>query len=408
MAKKLAEEILKKLEASGYEAYFVGGCVRDWLLNRPVHDIDICTNAHPGDVMRLFPAHVPTGLKHGTVSVKSGGMLFEVTTYRTEGKYEDYRRPSEVSFVSELRLDLMRRDFTMNAMAMDLRGKLEDPFAGLDDLKQGWIRAVGVPAERFREDALRILRAARFAAQLQFQIEPDTLRAMEETASLLIHIAIERVREELHKIIDSPAPAVGVALLCQTAALKSWPLLDRLFSAGIPHAPRLPRLAELTQKWSLLLYGSGFGAEEARQVCQVLKLSKREKETICAFVECLTELRPHWDQPREIDWRSLLLQRGWAFCQKLDGILQACWHNSAAASDVTRSLRETYEQMQVKSIQELAISGRELSVLLDKKPGQWIQHILQHLWQQTAFHRLPNTPEALLEEARKEVVRYEH
>ncbi|MEJ8544832.1 CCA tRNA nucleotidyltransferase [Brevibacillus borstelensis] len=407
MGKKQAESILKTLEENGYEAYFVGGCVRDWLLNRPVHDIDICTNAHPGDVMRLFPDHVPTGLKHGTVSVKLDGSLYEVTTYRTEGEYEDFRRPSEVSFVTELRIDLERRDFTMNAIAMDRHGRLKDPLQGKRDLENGLIRAVGTPVQRFREDALRILRAIRFAAQLNFQIEPETLEAMSVTSSLLSHIAIERVRDELHKILDSPAPETGVRLLSETGALHTSPLLQRLFSVGQEQAARLPFLASLPQKWALLMYAAGFLPEEAREVCNELRLSKRETEAVCSFIQYVALLQPKWDEPSGVDWRPLLLQTGLPFCLELATLLQAVWKDNPAR-DLKQSLEATYEQMPVKSMQELAVSGKDLYTLLGKKPGQWVHQILQHLWEQTAFYGLANTPEALLEEAKKEVARHEY
>ncbi|USG63479.1 CCA tRNA nucleotidyltransferase [Brevibacillus ruminantium] len=407
MGKSLAENILKTLEESGYEAYFVGGCVRDWLLNRPVHDIDICTNAHPGDVMRLFPQHVPTGLKHGTVSVKEGGSLFEVTTYRTEGEYEDFRRPKEVNFVSELQLDLERRDFTMNAMAMDRYGVLVDPFHGLSDLKNGLIRAVGHPEQRFREDALRILRAVRFAAQLNFRIEEKTLAAMKGTAELLQHIAIERIREELQKMLESPAPAVGTALIVETAALQAWPRLQTLFAKAKGQSDRLAALPNLPHKWALLMYAAGFLYEEARQACLELKLSKRDKELICALVQTLADIHPKWDVPQNIDWQSHLLERGWQFCTELNALLQACWKNKPDR-DIANALMQIYEQMPVKSVQELALNGHDLYTQLSKKPGQWVHDLLQHLWEQTAFYQLPNTPEALLEEARKEVARHEH
>jgi tRNA nucleotidyltransferase (CCA-adding enzyme) len=407
VGKKQAEIILKILEENGYEAYFVGGCVRDWLLNRPVHDIDICTNAHPGDVMRLFPDHVPTGLKHGTVSVKLDGSLYEVTTYRTEGRYEDFRRPSEVSFVSELRIDLERRDFTMNAIAMDRNGCLKDPLQGKADLENGLIRAVGIPVQRFREDALRILRAVRFAAQLHFQIEPATLAAMSETSFLLSHIAMERVRDELHKIMDSPAPEVGARLLAETAALHTSPLLQRLFSVRQEYVSRLPFLANLPQKWALLMYAAGLDPDQARGVCHELKLSKRETEAVCSFVQHITQLKPKWDEPTVIDWRPLLLQTGLPFCLELSNLLEAVWKNMPAL-DLKKSLEDTCEKMPVKSVQELALNGKQLYTLLDKKPGQWVQHMLQHLWEQTAFYGLANTPEALLEEAKKEVARHEY
>jgi len=407
MGKERAGRILQTLEEHGFEAYFVGGCVRDWLLGRPVHDIDICTNAHPGDVIRLFPNHVPTGLKHGTVSVKMNGQFFEVTTFRTEGKYEDYRRPSDVQFVDELRLDLERRDFAMNAMAMDLRGELQDPFDGQSDLAERLVRAVGEPEQRFREDALRLLRAVRFAAQLDFAIEPHTLQAMKKTAPLLAHIAVERVREELNKTWDSAAPDKGCLLLRDTRLLAYSPLLARLTEKACAQAWRLGKLGSLAQKWALLLYAADFEGEAARQTCARLRMSNRDTEAISALVDLLNRVQPQWDTPKPVEWGPLLLEAGLETCRELAQVISGCWGNRQE-DEIVRKLQTTYDAMPVKSVKELAMTGLDLQTALQKKPGEWICRLLQTLLVQTALHELPNTPEALLEVAKKEVARDEH
>jgi tRNA nucleotidyltransferase (CCA-adding enzyme) len=407
MGKEAAFRVLQTLEENGFEAYFVGGCVRDWLLGRPVHDIDICTNAHPDDVMRLFPDHVPTGLQHGTVSVKVGSHLFEVTTFRTEGVYEDYRRPKDVQFVTDLKTDLQRRDFTINAMAMDRQGRLQDPFFGRKDLNDRLIRAVGEAETRFREDALRLLRAARFAAQLDFAVEPVTLKAMERTAPLLRYVAVERIREELGKLVDSDNPQKGCDILVKTQLLSFSPPLYRLFSAAKNEAWRLIHLGTMAQKWALLFYAAQFRGDEAGSVCQSLRMSRRETEAIVRFMQILTHLGPEWDHPQEVEWGPLLLRYGWPDCMETDNLLQACWWNNRDRAS-TRSLIDTYESMPVKSIKELALTGRDLQVALQKEPGEWIQHVLLHLLVQTALHRMPNTPEALVEAAKREVARYEY
>ncbi|QRG69942.1 CCA tRNA nucleotidyltransferase [Brevibacillus choshinensis] len=407
MRKELAVTILQTLEAHGFEAYFVGGCVRDWLLGRPVHDIDICTNAHPGDVIRLFPDHVPTGLKHGTVSVKMNGHFFEVTTYRTEGKYEDYRRPSDVQFVDELNLDLQRRDFTMNAMAMDLKNELQDPFNGREDLAQQLVRAVGIPEERFQEDALRLLRAVRFAAQLGFAIETKTLAAMKATAPYLSHIAVERVREELNKMLDSASPQQGCELLTKTKLFTHAPLLERLFERASKQAWRLVHLNQVTQKWSLLLYAAELGEEASRKVCQQVRMSKRETEEISTFVRLLHSIKPQWDSPSELIWGPILLDVGWETSCELARILKAIWWKDQRETFMEK-VQEAFEKMPVKTVKELAVTGLDLQVALQKKPGEWIWRVLNHLLTQTALHGLPNTQEALIEAAKKEVARNEY
>ncbi len=202
--------VCDKLRSLGHEAYLVGGAVRDALLARPVTDVDIATNALPEKVLRAFPHSIPTGLQHGTVTVVRGQKHFEVTTYRKDGKYTDGRHPDAVSFSSTLAEDLERRDFTINALAFNPSDKtIVDLHEGRLDLEKKIIRAIGNPEERFAEDALRMLRACRFASQLGFQIEPGTFAAMRLLKDNLKKISAERIRDELVKIINSPRPSLG-------------------------------------------------------------------------------------------------------------------------------------------------------------------------------------------------------
>ena len=198
--------IMKVLTDAGYEAYVVGGCVRDPLLHREPEDWDITTDASPAEVKRLFRRTVDTGIAHGTVTVMVGEKGYEVTTYRIDGDYEDARHPKEVIYTKSLEEDLRRRDFTINAMAYNDRAGLVDLFGGLDDLREKKIRCVGDPVERFREDALRILRALRFSAQLDAEIEDKTFQALREAAPTLKKISAERIFSELTKLIRSPHP----------------------------------------------------------------------------------------------------------------------------------------------------------------------------------------------------------
>lgn len=198
--------ILESLQKSGYEAYVVGGCVRDALLGREPNDWDITTSALPTEVKSVFPRTIDTGLQHGTVTVLCGGTGYEVTTFRVDGVYEDGRHPKEVTFTPSLREDLKRRDFTINAMAYNNESGLVDLFGGQQDLENGFVRAVGDPVQRFTEDALRIMRAIRFSAQLGYEIEPETLRAASALAPNLRRISSERIREELEKTLVSDRP----------------------------------------------------------------------------------------------------------------------------------------------------------------------------------------------------------
>ena len=204
-----AAELLDTLHRAGYAAYVVGGCVRDSLLGLTPHDWDLCTSALPQQVMELFGAQrcIPTGLQHGTVTVKQSGALYEITTFRTEGTYTDGRHPDEVHFVPDVREDLARRDLTINAMAYNEKEGLVDPFGGQADLQSGIVRAVGVPRQRFTEDALRILRLYRFAARFGFAIDPPTAQAAQELCAHLDCVSVERIEEELAKLLSAPAPA---------------------------------------------------------------------------------------------------------------------------------------------------------------------------------------------------------
>ena len=204
-----AAALLARLHGAGYAAYAVGGCVRDSLLERTPQDWDLCTSARPEQVLALFGEGqcIPTGLQHGTVTIKYGGQLYETTTFRTEGAYTDGRHPDEVHFVPDVRQDLARRDFTINAMAYNDAEGLIDPFGGQQDLQQGILRAVGDPATRFEEDALRILRLYRFAARFGFAIDPPTGQAARALCVHLDCVSVERIEEELSKLLAAPAPA---------------------------------------------------------------------------------------------------------------------------------------------------------------------------------------------------------
>ena len=204
-----AAALLARLHGAGYAAYAVGGCVRDSLLGRTPQDWDLCTSARPEQVLALFGEGqcIPTGLQHGTVTIKYGGQLYETTTFRTEGAYTDGRHPDDVHFVPDVRQDLARRDFTINAMAYNDAEGLIDPFGGQQDLQQGILRAVGDPATRFEEDALRILRLYRFAARFGFAIDPPTGQAARALCAHLDCVSVERIEEELSKLLAAPAPA---------------------------------------------------------------------------------------------------------------------------------------------------------------------------------------------------------
>ncbi|HEQ4541584.1 TPA: CCA tRNA nucleotidyltransferase [Streptococcus pyogenes] len=226
--------ILTKIKEAGYEAYFVGGSVRDVLLERPIHDVDIATSSYPEETKAIFNRTVDVGIEHGTVLVLENGGEYEITTFRTEDVYVDYRRPSQVSFVRSLEEDLKRRDFTVNALALDENGQVIDKFRGLIDLEQKLLRAVGKAEERFEEDALRIMRGFRFAASLDFDIEAATFEAMRSHSPLLEKISVERSFTEFDKLLMAPHWRKGISAMIACQAYDYLPGLKQQ-EAGLNH-----------------------------------------------------------------------------------------------------------------------------------------------------------------------------
>ena len=267
-----AAALLDTLHAAGYAAYAVGGCVRDSLLGRTAHDWDLCTSALPQQVMELFGAEqcIPTGLQHGTVTIKYGGQLYETTTFRTEGSYTDGRHPDAVQFVPDVREDLARRDFTINAMAYNEAEGLVDPFGGQKDLQNGLLRAVGEPQQRFTEDALRILRLYRFAARFGFALDAATARAARQLAPHLDCISAERIQEELAKLLAAPQP--GAYLEPAVLAVVLPELTPEALTAAKPVLDACPAGEEnLPVRWAALL--GALGETDTRRVLKRLRCS---------------------------------------------------------------------------------------------------------------------------------------
>ena len=267
-----AAALLDALHTAGYAAYAVGGCVRDSLLGRTAHDWDLCTSALPQQVMELFGTEqcIPTGLQHGTVTIKYGGQLYETTTFRTEGSYTDGRHPDEVQFVPDVREDLARRDFTINAMAYNEAEGLVDPFGGQADLQNGLLRAVGEPQQRFTEDALRILRLYRFAARFGFALDAATARAARQLAPHLDCISAERIQEELAKLLAAPQP--GAYLEPAVLAVVLPELTPEILTAAKPVVDACPAGEEnLPVRWAALL--GALGETDTRRVLKRLRCS---------------------------------------------------------------------------------------------------------------------------------------
>lgn len=247
--------ILEKIRKAGYEAYFVGGSVRDAILGRPIHDVDIASSSYPEETKAIFERTIDVGIEHGTVLVLENHQEYEITTFRTEDIYVDYRRPSSVSFVRSLEEDLKRRDFTVNAFALSEEGEIIDLFKGLEDLENQILRAVGVATERFNEDALRIMRGFRFQASLGFDLERETFKAMTDCAPLLEKISVERVFIELDKLLLGPYWRKGLEGLIASRSYQYLPLiqnsrssLEKLFQLKMDYS-----FTSSEQAWAALL-----------------------------------------------------------------------------------------------------------------------------------------------------------
>ena len=247
--------ILEKIRKAGYEAYFVGGSVRDAILGRPIHDVDIASSSYPEETKAIFERTIDVGIEHGTVLVLENHQEYEITTFRTEDVYVDFRRPSAVNFVRSLEEDLKRRDFTVNAFALSEEGEIIDLFNGLEDLENRILRAVGVATERFNEDALRIMRGFRFQASLGFDLEEATFKAMTDCAPLLEKISVERVFIELDKLLLAPFWRKGLEGVIASHSYQYLPLLhnsrsslEKLFQLSMDYT-----FTSSEQAWTALL-----------------------------------------------------------------------------------------------------------------------------------------------------------
>ena len=353
----------RTLWQAGFEAYPVGGCVRDLLLARTPQDWDICTSALPQQVQSIFPHTVPTGIDYGTVTVVLDGQGLEVTTFRCEGGYRDGRRPDAVSFVSSLTDDLSRRDFTVNAMALAPDGAVIDPFGGQADLEGRVIRCVGAPMQRFQEDRLRMFRAIRFAAQLNFTLDPELVHALEELGSQTHHLPAERIRLEVEKTLCAPAP--HWAKLFFSSGLLSGPVVDASPLTDLPNEP-LPRWAGLA---SLM-------AESGHDPLPLLQSLIRDKKLIAPLSRALVLFREGLPQDAS-GWRHALAWYGVPACEAGAAMAQVQGHEAPR-----ELLDQVLAQSPCLSAKELALSGRELAAMglsgpdIGRAQGMLLGHVL--------------------------------
>jgi tRNA nucleotidyltransferase (CCA-adding enzyme) len=405
LMERRALAVIGELRKHGHAAYMVGGCVRDRCLGREVKDIDIATSASPEEVLRLFPRTVPTGIRHGTVTVIVDGTPFEVTTFREEAEYKDYRRPEAVRFIDDLEADLRRRDFTMNAMALDWNGELIDPFGGRKDLEDGVIRCVGSADERFTEDALRMMRCIRFAAEYGLTIVPETYEAILRHAPLLQHVAMERIRMELEHIVGGADPLRGIRLLVDTGLYRwfkdgmGWPAERWEAAARFAPLEVIGRLDEPSLRWCLWLIALGCDAEEARGFLKKLTCSNatiRRIAAVIAWHRCVPELTT------ARAWKAAALRAGKATAGdwlKIAGTTAAAQPAAAIAPAVPLAEAGRWlEEMPIAGIGDLAVSGDDVK-RLPGISGRRIGEMLERLALAVATGDLPNRRDALMEQA---------
>lgn len=428
--------LLNKLHNAGYEAYVVGGCVRDSLLGLTPNDWDICTSATPDEVKACFAEFksIDTGLKHGTITVLVDDVPYEVTTFRKDGFYSDFRRPNSVTFVSDLKEDLSRRDFTINAMAYSEETGLIDYFGGKDDLTNKYLRCVGDPMKRFDEDALRILRALRFAACYALFIVPGTATAIRESCEKLQHIAAERIRVEMTKLLMGSA-ALGIlngySDVVATVIPELWVCIG--FNQNnkwhkynvyehIAHAVANYKGDDPAIKWALLFHDIGkplcytadkngghfYGhpAVSARLATEIVNRLRFDNKTADAILELVEhhdiQLAPTYRAARRM-LNALGEERCWQLLQvkRADALAHAPRAQEESLPKVkqmSQILKEVLAAEQCFSLKDLAVTGKDL-MELGISQGPMVGQTLHHLLTCVMDDRIPNQKNRLLEEA---------
>lgn len=364
--------VVTTLRRAGYQAYFVGGAVRNMLLQLPVNDIDITTDALPDEVEALFDKTVPIGKEHGTILVLLEGS-YEVTTFREDGEYKDHRRPDEVHFVKELRDDLIRRDFTINALALNESMEVVDKVGGLADIKQRLIRAVGNAEERFEEDALRMIRACRFQSVLDFDIEQATYRAMKTHAPSIQWVAVERTMKEMTKLIEGAAPYKGLQSLVDSAIIRYIPVFNEVM---LPY----PKRSVTVQSYiGYLLY------KKPLESLSELKLSRKDIQLVKNFVHIYTLLRQQYseDDIKMIAYRygSQLLIDAVLMLNSIDIPV------SISAEDIVHIANT----LPIKARHEMEMDGRKAMTYLNRAAGPWLRDLLNDIEQQIVTGKLSNS-----------------
>ncbi|AZN40749.1 CCA tRNA nucleotidyltransferase [Paenibacillus albus] len=441
--------LLHVLEGRGNEAVFVGGSVRDTLLGKKLKDVDIATSATPEEVIAAFPHTIPTGLQHGTVTVVHDGETYEITTFRTESAYEQFRRPSEVQFVTSLEADLLRRDFTINSMAMRADGTIVDPFRGLTDLRRGVLRCVGDADARLQEDALRIVRAVRFAAAYKLRIAHGTWRAILRHRELLKHIAMERIGLELDKMVGGSGPQQAAALLAvsELLAYTKEPLPEPLAVAAAKYREdkqssirsrlrarqteehsspvqqaairALIELAQPEDRWAALCIALQFTEEQGEELFAALKYATARNAQLAAVIGLHRKLTSSCDslsrEQLSDQWVRLIVgkfgiaaARGWLRIMRAipallpPSLLQLkldsqSSQQATAGVELLAELELRMDKLPAVRLKDLAVRGSDVQDLQKgRQAGPWLGQTMNELLLATALGEVPNEKEPLL------------
>ncbi|MHD0397685.1 CCA tRNA nucleotidyltransferase [Staphylococcus simulans] len=378
-----AAPILNQIQAHGFEAYYIGGSVRDYLMDRPIHDIDITTSASPDEIETIFEHTIPIGKEHGTINVVYQNENYEVTTYRAEGEYKDHRRPDEVFFVRDLYKDVERRDFTMNAIAMDTDFKIRDYFGGYEDIKQKRIVTVGPAEERFTEDALRILRGLRFKSQLGFDIEARTFKAMQHRVADTAYLSIERIIVELTKLLEGKDVAHVYPLMLDLHFFDYVPFFKNYKMSQI----KICEPISLELMLAVMMYQQ----PESHGTLKALKISNEMKKSVQIYCDIFEKLETHSDK-RSL--RLLVYDYGLPKLSYLLSMQETLNANQIALGHPLimnqATIKEIYNDLVISKRSDIAINGKIILETLNRKGGPWLKEMLRDIECAIINHELQN------------------
>jgi len=383
--------IMEQIEDAGFEAYFVGGSVRDYLLNKQINDIDIATSAMPEEIKEIFPHTIDVGIEHGTVMVVWNQSKYEITTFRTESAYVDYRRPEQVFFVRQLEEDLKRRDFTINALAMDKNGHIHDYFNGRDSLNVKEIKTVGNPHERFQEDALRIMRGIRFVSTLGFNLEEKTKISMEKNKHLLSKIAVERISNEFEKLLLGIDANHAIRTMIDTGIYQYLPMLSGTEQGLYKLASHTIHHLNKNERWATLLICINVCDRTAIETfLRAWKLAVKQIRDIQQIIYWY-RTREHMDSWTDVALYSASL----ATAISAEKVFQLLQYSNTWQDE--KNLEKQFSNLVIKTKKELAVTGSDLLKWTSKQQGPWLKEILSTIEEAAVEGKVANEKQLIKE-----------